>query len=292
MSRETLGLLLGLLGVIIFGGSLPATRLAVVDLSPWFVTFGRASGSGLLALGVLLVLRRPLPPRRHAFAMFIAALTLIGTFPALMALAMQTVPASHGGVVLGLLPLGTVIASTIVNGERPSPLFWFCALIGAAVVVGFALRDGGGTLSLGDVYLFLSAITVVFGYAYSGRLSKEMPGWEVICWLLVFSLPVTLPLTLLTAPADPAAVGMPQWLGFAYVLVFSQFLGFFAWNAGLAMGGIARVSQTQLFQTFVTIGIAALVNAEPLDPVTLGAAALVMAIVFLGRKAPIRQKSA
>jgi drug/metabolite transporter (DMT)-like permease len=292
MSRETLGLLLGLLGVIIFGGSLPATRLAVLDLSPWFVTFGRASGSGLLALGVLLALRRPFPARRHAFAMLVAAVTLIGTFPALMALAMQTVPASHGGVVLGLLPLGTVIASAIVNGERPSPLFWICAIIGAVVVIGFALRDGGGHFSLGDVYLFASAITVVFGYAYSGQMSKEIPGWEVICWLLVFSLPVTLPLTLYTAPADPSAVGLPQWLGFAYVLLFSQFLGFFAWNAGLAMGGIARVSQTQLFQTFVTIGIAALINNEPLDPLTIGAAVLVVGIVAIARKAPIRQKQA
>jgi drug/metabolite transporter (DMT)-like permease len=290
MSRETLGLLLGLIGVIIFGGSLPATRLAVADLSPWFVTFGRASGSGLLALGLLLVLRRPLPDRRHAFAMTIAAVTLIGTFPALMALAMQTVPASHGGVVLGLLPLGTVIASALVTGERPSRAFWIWAVAGAVIVVGFALRDGGGRFSLGDVYLFASAATVVFGYAYSGRLSRAMPGWEVICWLLVFSLPVTLPLTWWTAPADPGAVGLPQWLGFLYVLLFSQFLGFFFWNAGLAMGGISRVSQTQLFQTFATIGIAALVNDEPLEAVTIGAAVLIVAIVALGRKAPIRQK--
>ncbi len=261
-----------------------------MDLSPWFVTFGRASGSGLLALAVLLFLRRPFPAKKHAFAMFISALTLIGTFPAFMAFAMQTVPASHGGVVLGLLPLGTVIASAIVNGERPSGLFWICAIIGAAVVIGFALRDGGGHFSLGDLYLFASAVTVVFGYAYSGQLSKEMPGWEVICWLLVFSLPITLPLTWLTAPAHPAAVGVPQWLGFAYAMLFSQFLGFFAWNAGLAMGGISRVSQMQLFQTFVTIGIAALINNEPLDMLTIGAAVIIVGIVAIARKAPIRQR--
>jgi drug/metabolite transporter (DMT)-like permease len=292
MSRENLGLLLGLLGVIIFGGSLPATRLAVLELSPWFVTFGRASGSGLLALIVLLVLRRPLPARRHAFAMFIAALTLIGTFPALSAFALQTVPVAHGGVVLGLLPLGTVIASSLVNGERPSGFFWVCAVAGATVVMLFALRDGGGTFSLGDLYLFGSAVTVVFGYAYAGRLSKEMPGWEVICWLLVFCLPITLPLTWVSAPNDLSSIGTPQWLGFAYVTVFSQFLGFFAWNAGLAMGGIARVSQMQLFQTFVTIGNAAIFNHEPLEWLTIGAAVLVVAIVFIGRKAPIRQKQA
>jgi drug/metabolite transporter (DMT)-like permease len=289
VSRETLGLLLGLIGVIIFGGSLPATRLAVESLSPWFVTFGRASGSGILALAVLIILRRRLPPRHYAFPMFIAALTLIGTFPALMAFGMQTVPASHGGVVLGLLPLGTVVASAIVNGERPSPFFWVCAVAGAIVVIAFALRDGGGTLSAGDLFLFASAATVVFGYAYSGRLSREMPGWEVICWLLVFSLPITLPLTFWTMPADPAAIATPQWLGFIYVTLFSQFIGFFAWNAGLAIGGIARVSQTQLFQTFATIGFAALINGEALHWETVGAAMLVVAIVWIGRKAPIRQ---
>jgi drug/metabolite transporter (DMT)-like permease len=291
MSRETLGLLLGLVGVIIFGGSLPATRLAVVDLSPWFVSFGRAAGSGLLGLAVLMILRRPLPDKKHAFALFIAALTVVFVFPILTGFAMQTVPASHGGVVLGLLPLGTVIASTVVNGERPSPLFWACAAIGAAIVVGFALRDGNGTLSIGDFYLFLAAAAVVFGYAYSGRLSRIMPGWEVICWLLAFSLPITLPLTWLTAPHDLAAVGTPQWFGLAYVTVFSMFLGFFAWNAGLAMGGVARVSQMQLFQTFVTIGLAAVFNNEPLDAMTIGVALLVVFVVFIGRKAPIVQRS-
>jgi drug/metabolite transporter (DMT)-like permease len=290
MSRENLGLLLGLIGVIIFGGSLPATRLAVQDLSPWFISFGRAAGSGLMGLAVLMALRRPLPDKKYAFALFVAAAAVVFIFPILTGFAMQTVPASHGGVVLGLLPLGTVIASTVVNGERPSPLFWLCAGAGAALVVGFALRDGNGTLSLGDVYLFIAASAVVFGYAYSGQLSRIMPGWEVICWLLAFSLPITLPLTWLTAPSDLSAVGAPQWLGFAYVTVFSMFIGFFAWNAGLAMGGVARVSQMQLFQTFVTIGLAAVFNNEPLDAITVGVAVLVLIIVFIGRKAPVRQR--
>jgi drug/metabolite transporter (DMT)-like permease len=285
MSRATLGLLLGILGVAIFGGSLPATRLAVEALSPWFVTFARAAGAGLLALGVLVALRRPWPRRSDAGALAIAAVTLIGTFPALMALAMTTVPAAHGGVVLGLLPLGTAVASVIITGERPGAGFWLFAAIGAVVVVGFTLRDGGGGFQIGDAYLLLAGVTVCIGYVYAAILSRAMPGWEVISWMLALSLPVTIPLTLLTWPADLAAVGTPHWLGLAYVTVFSQFLGFFAWNAGLAMGGIARVSQTQLLQTFVTIALAALVNGEAIDGLTLGAAAVVVACVALGSRA-------
>jgi drug/metabolite transporter (DMT)-like permease len=289
MSRETLGVLLGLVGVIIFGGSLPATRLGVEQLSPWFLTFGRAAGAGLLAVAVLLATRSPWPRREEAWPMFIAALTLVGTFPALMGLAVQTVPASHGGVVLGLLPLGTVIASSLVNRERPSKAFWFWAILGAAVVIAFTLREGSGHFAIGDLYLFGSAVTVVFGYAYSGRLSRKRPGWDVICWLVVLTLPATLPLAWYFAPPVWSDIDTKHWLAFAYVTLFSQFIGFFAWNAGLAMGGIARVSQTQLLQTFVTIGIAAMVNQEAIDRWTIGAAVLVVVIVALGRKAKVQQ---
>jgi drug/metabolite transporter (DMT)-like permease len=289
MSRQTLGLILGIIGVIIFGGTLPATRLGVEQLSPWFLTFGRAAGAGILAIAVLLAMRSPLPRREEAWPMLVSALTLVGTFPALMGLAMQTVPASHGGVVLGFLPLGTVIASAIVNGERPSVAFWIWAVLGAIVVIAFTLRDGGGHFAIGDLYLFASAVTVGFGYAYSGRLSRHRPGWEVICWLVALTLPITLPLALYFGPANWASVEPRYWLAFGYLALFSQFIGFFAWNAGLAMGGIARVSQTQLLQTFVTIGIAALINRESIDAWTIGAAVLVVAIVALGRKAKVQQ---
>jgi drug/metabolite transporter (DMT)-like permease len=287
MTRETWGLLLGLLGVVMFAGTLPATRLAVVALDPWFVTMGRAALAGLLALTVLLVLRRPWPGSSSLRPMLLGTFCLVIGFPGFIGLAMKTVPAAHGGVVLGLMPLATAAFAALVLGERPSGRFWFFAALGALIVVGFSLRDGGGRLEIGDLYLLLAGALSSLGYVLSGRLARTMPGWEVISWMLVMALPFTLPMAWWLQPALPETVPFKAWAGFAYVTLFSQFLGFFAWNAGLAMGGVARVSQTQLMQTFVTLGIAAVVNDEVLDPVTVFAAIAVVAVVMFGRKAQV-----
>ena len=289
MSRETLGLL-GFVGVVIFGGALPFTRLAVEALDPWFVSAGRAALSGLLAATTLVALRRPRPDAGDLRSLALAALCLVGGFPVLTALAMQSVPASHGGVVLGVLPLATAAMSAFLGGERPSPAFWLAALAGAALVVGFALRDGGGRFERGDLYLAGAVAASSLGYVLSGRLAQRgLGGWEVISWILVISLPVTIPLTIALAPSDPGAVPARSWAGFAYVTVLSQYLGFFAWNAGLALGGIARVSQVQLLQTFVTLGIAAGLNGERVDAPTWAAAIAVVALVLVGRRAAVRR---
>jgi drug/metabolite transporter (DMT)-like permease len=292
MPRETLGLFLGFLGVVIFGGSLPGTRLAVADLAPWFVTFGRAAIAGVMALAVLLLLRKPFPKRDMWLAMVISSLCLVIGFPGLTGLAMQTVPSSHGGVVLGLLPLATAICGTILTGERPSPAFWACGVLGAALVVIFAVRDSDMTLSLGDIYLFMAVGICALGYAYSARLSKHMPGWEVISWLCVIALPFTAPAAIYLIPPDPSAVRTSAWAGFAYVAVMSQYIGFFAWNAGLALGGVARVSQVQLLQTFVTLAIAALVLGEKVDLTTVVFAVAVVGVVLLGRRTTIKAPGA
>jgi drug/metabolite transporter (DMT)-like permease len=241
LSRETLGLLLGFVGVVIFGGTLPFTRLAVEALDPWFVSAGRAALSGLLAATTLVALRRPRPDAGDLRSLALAALCLVGGFPVLTALAMQSVPASHGGVVLGVLPLATAAMSALLSGERPSPAFWLAALAGAALVVGFALRDGGGRFERGDLYLAGAVAASSLGYVLSGRLAQRgLGGWEVISWILVISLPVTIPLTIVLAPSDPGAVPAWAWAGFAYVTILSQYFGFFAWNAGLSLGGISR----------------------------------------------------
>jgi drug/metabolite transporter (DMT)-like permease len=290
LSRETLGLLLGLVGVVIFGGTLPFTRLAVEALDPWFVSAGRAALSGLLAAATLLALRRPKPDARDFRALALAAVCLVGGFPVFTALAMQSVPASHGGVVLGVLPLATAGVSALLDGERPSPAFWLAASAGAVLVVGFALRDGGGRFELGDLYLAGAVAASSLGYVLSGRLAQRgLSGWEVISWILVISLPVTIPLAVALAPSDPGAVPAGAWAGFAYVTVLSQYLGFFAWNAGLALGGIARVSQVQLLQTFVTLGIAASLNGERVDGPTWAAAIAVVGLVLVGRRAAVRR---
>jgi drug/metabolite transporter (DMT)-like permease len=290
LSRQTLGMGLGFIGMVIFGGTLPATRLAVAGLDPFFITVGRAAASGLLAAALLLMLRRRWPSPRQIRTMLICIVTLVLGFPGLMALSMQTVPASHGGVVLGILPLTTAAASSLILGERPSLRFWLLAGLGTTVVVAFALRDSGGGIVIGDVYMFLAAISTSIGYVFSADLSREMPGWEVISWILALALPLTLPLAVWLWPADPSAVSTAAWVAFAYVSVFSMFVGFFAWNAGLAMGGVARVSQIQLLQTFVTLGLSAVINGEHIGPSTIAVAAIVVIIVAAGRNSRISQR--
>lgn len=289
MSRETLGFCLGLIGVCVFAGTLPFTRLAVETLDPWFVTAGRAALSGLLAGATLLSLRRPLPDRATLKTLGLVAVCLVAAFPGFTAFAMTSVNASHGAVVLGILPLATAVVSTMMSGERPGVGFWLAAVAGAALVIGFALRDAGGTLALGDVLLGGAVVSSALGYTLSGRATQRgMAGWEVISWVLVIALPVTVPAALWLAPSHPAAVSTWSWIGFGYVTVMSQYLGFFAWNAGLAMGGITRVSQVQLIQTFVTLLIAAALNRERVDPATWLVAALVVGLVLVGRRTTIR----
>jgi len=290
LSRQTLGMGLGFIGIAIFGGTLPATRLSVEGLDPFFITAGRAAASGLLSAALLLMLRRRWPSMRQIRTMLICIVTIVFGFPGLMALAMLTVPAAHGGVVLGILPLTTAAAASVILGERPSLRFWLLAGLGTTVVVAFALRDSGGEIAIGDVYLFLAAISTSIGYVFSADLSHEMPGWEVISWILVLALPLTLPLAIWLWPTNPGAVPTAAWVAFAYVSVFSMFVGFFAWNAGLVMGGVARVSQVQLLQTFVTLGLSAVINGEHVGPSTIAVAALVVAIVAAGRNARIAQK--
>ena len=284
LARDRLGLLLGLAGVVIFGATLPMTRLAVADLSPWFVTFGRAALAGVVAAGVLLGLRRRLPSPPDLARLGLAALMLVGGFPGFTAFAMQQVPAAHGGVVLGILPLATAAVGAVLMRDRPPLLFWVSAVAGAVLVIAFSLRDGGGRLEWGDALLAAAVAAASLGYVVSAQLAARMPGWEVISWIVVVSLPVTVPLSLLAAPADPAAVAGRSWLAFLYLGLMSQYLGFFFWNAGLALGGVARVSQVQLLQTFVTLGVAALVNGERIDAVTVLAALAVVAVVALGRQ--------
>jgi drug/metabolite transporter (DMT)-like permease len=284
LSRERLGLLLGFVGMAIFGGTLPATRIAVSAIDPMALTALRTAIAGLCSLVLLLVLRRPLPPRRLWLQLAIAMLCVSIAFPFLMALAVQTVDASHGGVVLGILPIATALVAVAITHERPRPLFWIASIAGAALVIAFALRQGGGALSAGDLLLFAAVAVSATGYAFSGRLTAEMPGWEVISWVLVIALPISLPAAALTMPADLTHIALKPWLALLYVAVFSQWIGFFAWNAGMAMGGIARVSQVQLLQPFITFALAAYFNDETITPQIVLFAAAVVATVAISTR--------
>jgi drug/metabolite transporter (DMT)-like permease len=232
----------------------------------------------------LIGLRRPLPPRRLWFQLLIATLCVSILFPFLMALAVQTVDAVHGGVVMGILPIATALVAVLITHERPKPLFWIASLAGAALVIAFALRQGGGALSSGDLLLFAAVAVSAIGYTFSGRLTAEMPGWEVISWALVMALPISLPATAIAMPEHLTQVALKPWLALLYLALFSQWIGFFAWNAGLARGGIARVSQVQLLQPFITFGLAACFNGETITPPTVLFAAAVVATVAISTR--------
>lgn len=295
--RLFLGLLLGLIAVLMFSATLPMTRVALGGLSPWFISFGRAALAGIVALAMVVALRRPWPfgQRKVLGNLALAGVCLIFAFPLLIALATQTVPASHGAIVLGLLPLCTALAAMLVAGERPGLGLFAASTAGAALVVAFALRNGaGGGLGGGDLLLFLAVVGCALGYAISGRLARSMAGWEVIAFMLILALPVTLPLALLTFPwgalLDPAGggPGSAAWGAFLYLSLFSQLIGFFFWNAGLAMGGIARVGQLQLLQTFLTVVLSWPLNGETPDAETLAFAVAVAVVVAVAQRARSR----
>ncbi|HEY7846113.1 MAG TPA: DMT family transporter [Bradyrhizobium sp.] len=284
MSRERLGLVLGFIGMVIFGGTLPATRIAVAAIDPLALTALRTAIAGVCSLVLLIVLRRKFPPRELWFQLAVASICVVILFPFLMALAVQTVDASHGGVVMGALPIATAFVAVMITHERPKPMFWIASIAGAALVVAFALRQGGGSLSSGDLLLFAAVAASAIGYAFSGRLTASMPGWEVISWAVAIALPISLPAAALTFPADYEHIALKPWLALLYVALFPQWIGFFAWNAGLAMGGIARVSQMQLLQPFVTFAFAAIFIGEPITPqIVLFAAAVVLTVAISTR---------
>ena len=280
-------MLLGLLGVIAFGLTLPFTRMVTPALEPVFIGLGRAVLAGLVSAVVLIVFRAPLPNRGDILKLTGVALGVVVGFPVLSAWAMQTVPASHGGVVLGVLPLATAFAATLVSGEKPSLAFWVVGLIGSGLVVAYSLLQGGGHFAIGDIALVAAVIAASFGYAIGGALSKRLGGWQVICWALVISLPfITLP-AWLSRPPEPMALDTSIWLSFLYLALISQLIGFVFWNKGLAIGGVARVSQIQLVQPFVTLIGAALLAGEVIESNTLIFIVLIVSVVALGKRMPV-----
>lgn len=283
-SRQNLGVALGFAGTCLFAGTLPGTRLAVAYLDPLFLTAARWSIAGIAGVIVLVAMGCRPPPRRMWMPLAITAFCTIVAFPVLMALAMASVPAAHGGVVLGIVPLVTVAAATIVANERPSVGFWLASVAGAAIVVFFMVtRSETGSIALGDLYLLGTVVAGGFGYALSGRLSMSMRGWEVISWQVAGFLPIALIVTFLLWPAHLSSVPWQGWAGLAYVSLVSQYGAFFVFNAGMAMGGVARIGQLSLLQPFIIVALAAPVNGEPIELATLAYAAAVVVTVLVGQ---------
>ena len=286
-------MLLGLAGVAIFGLTLPATRLAVADLPPVFVALGRALVAALLAAAWLACKRLPFPPRAALLPLATVSAGCIIGFPWLTSIALQTLPASHGAVLIGILPLATATFSALRGNEQPSPGFWAMAVVGSLLVIAFALRQSGGSFHLADLLMFAAVLLAAIGYTEGARLSQAMGGPQVISWALVLSAPLLAPLLLwLSWPHVDAIMdaGTRAWLGFGYVAAFSMYIGFFFWYAGMARGGIARVGQVQLVQPFITLAGAWLILGEPLAPSNILFALAVIAVVAAGRKMNIKRE--
>ena len=263
MDKTTSGWINGFLGVLIFSGSLPATRVAVADFDPVFLTVARAAIAGALALGQLLLFRQKWPKPGEMVSLVVVALGVVVGFPLLTALALKHVTSAHSIVFVGLLPLATASFAVLRGGERPRPAFWLFSGLGSLLVAGFALLQGVTASPVGDLLMLGAIIVCGLGYAEGARLSRTLGGWQVISWALVLSLPVMVVLALATMPPSFAGTGQPAWLGLAYVSVFSMLIGFVFWYRGLAQGGIAAVGQLQLLQPFFGLALAATLLHEP-----------------------------
>ncbi len=284
MQRTTEGWGSGLLGVIIFSGSLPATRVAVGGFTPLFLTSARAAIAALLGAALLLIFHQTRPKRGDLLSLAVVALGVVIGFPLLTALALQHITSAHSIIFIGLLPLATALFAVLRGGERPRPAFWLFSLAGALIVAGFAFRQSGSISLEGDMLMVAAVLLCGLGYAEGAALSRRLGGWQVISWSLILSLPIMVVVALGTLPESFAGVGLPAWIGLGYVSVFSMLLGFVFWYHGLAIGGIASVGQLQLLQPFFGLALAALLLGEPVAWSMIAVAGLVVLCVAGARR--------
>lgn len=283
-SRKELGVLLGFAGMCLFAGTLPATRVGLSGFDAGFLTAARCTLAGATGLFVLLATEKPMPSRSDWFDIVAGALCSVYAFPFLAALAMRTVPASHGGIVQGILPLATAATAALLAKERPGPGFWFASFLGTAIVLVFVLRENGGEgFSAGDFYLIGTVLAGALGYTFAGRLAARMPGWEVISWQVVVLLPISILIAVFLWPADSSTVSPAALGGLAYVAFISQYAAFVVFNSAMAIGGIAQTGQIMLLQPFAIVAIAFFINGEPLSLETILFAAAVVVCVALGQ---------
>jgi drug/metabolite transporter (DMT)-like permease len=275
--EKTSGWINGFIGVVIFSGSLPATRVAVLEFDPVFLTVVRAAIAGVLAVALLWLFREQRPARNQWLSLLIVAMGVVLGFPLLTALALQHVTSAHSIVFVGLLPLATAIFAVLRGGERPRPVFWIFSILGSALVVGFALAQGLTASPTGDLLMLAAILACGLGYAEGAKLSRTLGGWQVICWALVLSLPLMAVLSMCLAPASFSTISLSAWLCLGYVSLFSMLIGFVFWYRGLAQGGIAAVGQLQLLQPFFGLALAATLLHEH---VSIGMLAVTLGVIL------------
>jgi len=289
VNKETKGMLIGFIGILIFSLTLPVSKIAVLSFDPYFIAFGRATLAGIVALVYLLSKKEPIPAKTDFAKFVVIALGVVFGFPIFTTVAMTEGSSSHGAVILGMMPLATTVIGVIRFKERPSLGFWLVSLLGAVLVVVYALLKNLGSFTYIDGLLVLGGICACVGYVEGGELSRKMNPRIVISWALVISLPINIVMSYFTFDTQYLNASPIAWTSFIYLSLFSMFIGFFFWYEGLAIGGIARVSQVQLMQPFCTLVAASLLLGDSLTVMNLVFAFLVVSTVILGKRMLVKR---
>tara|TARA_B110001450_G_scaffold7902_1_gene7982 strand:+ start:2009 stop:2860 length:852 start_codon:yes stop_codon:yes gene_type:complete len=281
-------MLIGFVGISIFSLTLPFTQMAVNEMSPFFVAFARASIAGICALILLIFTKSKFPNKIQIRRLIIIVIGVIYGFPIFTSIAMKTLPSSHSGIVLGILPLAMSLFAAIKYKEKPSSSFWIISIFGTFIVISYTFIDNNGSLMIEDLWLLFAILFAAIGYSEGGTLAKEMGSIGVISWALVISLPINLFASYLFYEINYASISFQAIISLTYVGLFSMFIGFFFWYKGIAIGGISRVGQVQLIQPFLTIVGAYFLTNEKITTLNILFAFMVLIVIIIGRKTKIQ----
>ena len=290
LSNETKGMLIGVIGITMFSLTLPFTQMAVKEMSPFFVAFSRATIAGFCALILLILGKYKLPTKNQIKRLIIIAIGIVYGFPIFTSMAMTTLPSSHSGIVLGILPLTMSVLAAIRYKEKASLAYWITSIIGASLVITYAFIDNNGFLIKEDLWLLFAILFVSVGYSEGGNLSKEMGSIAVVSWALVLTLPFNIIATYFFYETSFSSVSLQALISLSYVGLFSMYIGFFFWYKGIAIGGISRVGQVQLIQPFLTIVAAFFLTNEKITFLNILFALMVLVVIIIGRKTKIEIK--
>lgn len=296
LSNENKGFIFGFIGILIFSLTPPATKIALGfnnnALTPEFITFGRSALAGTLSLIYLFSSKKKIPNIKYFFNILIIAISLTVGFPLFLSLGLTHSTSTHAAVILTLMPLITAMFASFYFKKKASLGFWICAIIGCLVVIIYTLirgrtDDGFIELSYADILFFISAIAGAAGYVFGAKLTKIMGSVDVISWALAFAFPFHLILAIYYFPTKE--ITMISWLGFLYVSLFSQWIGFFAWYKGLNLGGSVRVSQIQLLMPFLTFIFSIFLLNEILDFSTIFFSLAAVLIIYISKKTNVEK---
>jgi drug/metabolite transporter (DMT)-like permease len=280
------GMLYGFMGIACFSLTPPLSKIALNGFSPYFLTAGRVAVAGLLAALILYMRGEAWPERTHWKKLVLVSLGVSVGFPLCLSMALMNTESAHAGIVLAILPLLTSVLGAWMHKEKHVLAYWFVAISGCITVLAYTFWKSGITLAAADAWLLGAALSASIAYNVGGSLSKKIGGINTICWALVFILPLSVPMALLLyAYAQPiSTIPISALFAFLYLAVVSQLFGFVPWYAGLSLGGVARVSQVQLLQTFLTLFASSLLLGEVIDIYAWLVSVLVVAQIYLAKK--------